>query len=212
MKDDDMNIKLESDKIINIRKNQWQIVESPGILDLSPQLDFNPLPYNNFLPRSNNILSNNSFDFSNNTLFDPQKYSNPLTQEEVEAMIDKKIPNKEEKLSTQELSKMIKEIMESENIQKNESLSLVNKRALEIILNELSTGEIGWYCGKCRAPLKNFTNKESIEDIKKYLIDFNNNILKKCKNGHQNWFELRDDGIVFATKTTYSKIFDKKKD
>ena len=95
---------------------------------------------------------------------------------------------------------------------KNEKILAVNKNGLDFIIKELlNGGERDWRCGKCGNQLEVFKGQEGTEEIKNCLLSFQNNIPKKCKNGHQNWFEIKEDGIIWQVKVAFEKEFKHKK-
>ena len=132
-----------------------------------------------------------------------------LTIEEVEKLIEKKLPSKKDDgLKKEQVIEIFNEITENRNKQENENILIVNKNGLDFITKELLAGkERAWHCAKCGKPLEIFKGEEGVEKIKKYLVDFRNNIPKKCGNGHDNWFELKEDGINWVVKVIYLKEF-----
>jgi hypothetical protein len=151
------------------------------------------------------------FGLENNVVFPgifPSR-KETLTIEEVEKLIEKKLPSKKDDgLKKEQVIEIFNEITENRNKQENENILIVNKNGLDFITKELLAGkERDWRCAKCGKPLEIFKGEEGIEKIKKYLVDFRNNIPKKCGNGHDNWFELKEDGINWVVKVIYGKEF-----
>jgi|SRR3989344_1955416 len=130
-----------------------------------------------------------------------------LTREEIENLI-KKHSSKDESISKEQALKMFKEYEESKNNQEQENFLKAYEKGLNIISKELLKGKYRkWYCGMCPKFIDEFKGEEGIKKINKYLVEFRNNLLKKCGNGHENWFEIKEDGVVWLVKVIFEKNF-----
>jgi hypothetical protein len=167
----------------------------------------------NNIPIVTSRRSDSVFGLENNIVFPAfvpgRNLNEGVTKEEVEKLIEKKLPSKKDDgLKKEQVIEIFNEITENRNKKENENILIVNKNGLDFITKELLAGkERDWRCAKCGKPLEIFKGEEGIEKIKKYLVDFRNNISKKCANGHDNWFELKEDGINWIVKVIYEKEF-----
>jgi len=138
----------------------------------------------------------------------------------------KMIKPEEEKFDKKEAEKLIKEIIESQNkdrltpgeiraliderVMPIEDRQEVSKIGLRIIRQKLAMGgrEV-WRCPKCREVIEIFEGIEAFEKIKKYVENFSIGKLKACPktSKHLNWFDIKDDGMVWAIKTLYDCEF-----
>jgi hypothetical protein len=132
-----------------------------------------------------------------------------LSTEEIERIVEEKISSKKDDvIKRKEIVSVVRESLEVINKQKDESLLAVDKKALDIICKELLGGKTrDWRCAKCGRPLEIFSGEEGFKKMKDYLSKFRNNIYKKCSNGHENWFELKEDGINWIVKVIYGREF-----
>lgn len=133
-----------------------------------------------------------------------------LTPEEVEKIIERKMSsNKSKELTMEDVKNAWKELNETTKKQEEviiiKSLDVVSKKLLE------NKGMEDWRCKRCGAPLDIFEGEDGLTKIKQYIMSFRNNILKGCKNGHQNFFEIREDGIIWSVITSFDNNFQSKK-
>lgn len=144
----------------------------------------------------------------------PGSFDPSLTKKEIEEIVDKRLPAKKgDDLKRDDVINLIKEIRENETNQENEKILAVNKSGVDSITKELlNGGRRDWRCARCGDKLEMFDGQEGIEKIKTCLLSFQNDIPKTCKNGHPNWFEIKEDGIVWQVKVTFERDFKGKKD
>lgn len=135
-----------------------------------------------------------------------------LTEQEITDLIEKKIPRIEVR-KKEDIISLIKEVTEATQKQEQDTLDQVTQRGLTLITKNLLDGKVlKWFC-VCGEELDAFSGEKDIEKIKKYLVSFKNNLPRSCpRKGEKNWFEIKEDGLVFMAGILFEKVFRPKKD
>lgn len=143
-------------------------------------------------------LSEKEIEDIKNLLSEKRKLSkdekNPITVEEVAEEVMRKFKAQEADEKTKKESAV--------------------KSGMKIIKEKIKNGGYEkWICPKCGATIEKLDN---IKIINKYLKEFKKGKLKECPSSgfgknHLNWFEVREDGMVWSIKTVYESEFRKQK-
>ena len=117
----------------------------------------------------------------------------------------------EQKNEIIEIKNGLQQLQKIRESDEKEKIDNETKGLIVIAKKMANGGKELWFCKKCRkAFIEDFSGEEGFERIKKYLADFRKGKFKPCPvygKNHLNWFEIKEDGIVWAVKTSFDSEF-----